>query len=85
MFSLRAASWDALSLPQSYIISSTEAFQKALTALVDSCAEIKRASSVAQRQFWQSLEEGAGKRCSECGGDKECPFSGIIIIMIIIM
>ena len=21
-------------------------------------------------QFWQSLEEGAGKRCSECGGQR---------------
>ena len=37
-----------------------------------------------RNQIWQSLEEGAGKRCSECasvhgqlGGDKECPFSGV--------
>jgi len=23
-----------------------------------------------RNQFWQSLEEGAGKRCSECGVDR---------------
>ena len=33
---------------------------------MDSCAEIK--STLQWRnQIWQSLEEGAGKRCSECG------------------
>ena len=44
---------------------STRTFRRALNASVDSCAEIKSAPSVAT-QIWQSLEESAGKRCSEC-------------------
>ena len=39
---------------------STRTFRRALTTSLDSCAEIKSAPSV------HSLEEGAGKRCSEC-------------------
>ena len=42
---------------------STETFQKALTASVDSCAEKKSAPSVASLNLAQSLEEGAAKRC----------------------
>ena len=44
---------------------STQTFQRALAASVDSCEEIKSAPSV-RNQFWQSLEVGAGKRCLEC-------------------
>ena len=44
---------------------STRNFRRALTALVDSCAEIKSALQW-RNQIWQNLEEGAGKRCSEC-------------------
>ena len=43
---------------------STQTFRRALTASVD-----KRIIPLQWRwrnQFWQSLEEGAGKRCSEC-------------------
>ena len=45
---------------------SSQAFQRALTASVDSCAEIKSAPQW-RNQFWQRLEDGAGKWCSECG------------------
>ena len=45
---------------------STQTFRRTLTASVDSCAEIKSAPSTVYNQFWQSLEEGVGKRCSEC-------------------
>ena len=43
-----------------HCLISTQTFRRALTAPVDSCAETK------SNQIWQSLEEGAGKRCSEC-------------------
>ena len=33
------------------------------TPSVGSCAEIKSAPSLGNYQLWQSLEEGAGKRC----------------------
>ena len=33
--------------------------------MVDRCAEIKSRRQW-RNQFWQSLEEGTGKRCSEC-------------------
>ena len=36
------------------------------TALGDRCVEIKRSFQWCS-QFWQSLEEGARKQCSECG------------------
>ena len=45
--------------------------QRALTTPVESCAEIKGLQQ--RNQVWQSLEEGAGKRCSECG--MSVPFS----------
>ena len=45
---------------------STQTFRRALTASVDSCAEI-RVPLQWRNQIWQSLEEDAGKRCSECG------------------
>ena len=45
---------------------TTQTFWRALIASVDSCAETKSAPQW-RNQFWQSLEEGAGKRCSECG------------------
>ena len=48
---------------------STQTFLKVLNASVDSCAKIKRVPLQLRNQIWQSLEEGAGKRCSECGGD----------------
>ena len=35
------------------------------TASVDSCVEVKSALQL-RNYIWQSLEEGAGKRCSEC-------------------
>ena len=53
-----------------YSHSSTQTFRRALTASVDSCAEIKCAPQW-RNQIWQSLEEGAGKRCSECGSCHE--------------
>ena len=40
-------------------------FWRALTALLDSCAEIKSALSVVL-PILAELEEGAGKQCSEC-------------------
>ena len=45
---------------------STQTFRRALTASLDSCTEIKSCpfSGVTKSG---SLEEGAGKRCSECG------------------
>ena len=46
---------------------STQTFRRAQTASVDSCAEIKSALQW-RNKIWQSLEEGAGKRCSEWGG-----------------
>ena len=46
---------------------STRTFRRALTASVYSYAEIKSAPSWRNQICWQSLEEGAGKRCSECG------------------
>ena len=49
---------------------STHTFRRALTASMDSCAEIKCAPQW-RNQIWQSLEEGAGKRCSECGSCHE--------------
>ena len=45
---------------------STRTFRRALTASVDSCAEIKSGALQWRNQIWKSLEEGAGKRCSEC-------------------
>ena len=45
---------------------STRTFRRALTASVDSCVEIKSVCFQWRNQIWQSLEEGAGKRCSEC-------------------
>ena len=44
---------------------STQTFRMALTVSVGSCAEVRRGHQW-RNQFWQSLEEGAGKRCSEC-------------------
>ena len=46
---------------------STQTFQRALTASGDGCMEIKRVPLQWRNQFWQSLEEGTGKRCLECG------------------
>ena len=43
-----------------------ETSRRALTASVDSCAEIKSGALQWRNQIWKSLEEGAGKRCSEC-------------------
>ena len=51
---------------------STQTFRRALTASVDSCAEIKSIPLKWRNQIWQSLEEGAGKRCSECARDYDC-------------
>ena len=51
----------ALALGCFYSHISARTFRRALTASVDSCAEIQW-----RNQIWQSLEEGAGKRCSEC-------------------
>ena len=48
---------------------TTQIFRRALTGSVDSCAEIKSAPSVAYVIFCKSLEEGAGKRWSECGSE----------------
>ena len=45
----------------------TQTFQRALISSVDSCAEIKSVPFRWRNQFWQSLDEGAEKRCSECG------------------
>ena len=53
-------------LPQFY---QYRPFRRALTASVDSCAEIKSALQW-RNQIWQSLEEGAGKRCSEFGAEQ---------------
>ena len=55
----------ALVLGCSYSHISTQNFRKALTASVDSCPEIKKCpfSGVTKSG---SLEERAGKRCSEC-------------------
>ena len=39
----------------------TRTFRRALTASVDSCAEIECLPPQWRNQFWQSLEEGAGK------------------------
>ena len=47
----------------------TRTFRRALTASVDSYAEIKGVPLQWRNQIWQSLEEGAGKRCSEFGVD----------------
>ena len=45
----------------------TQTFRRALTVSVDSCAEITSVPSCSViNQFWQTLKEGAGKRCSEC-------------------
>ena len=54
----------ALAVGCFYSHISTRTFRRALTVSVDSCAEIEC--------IWQSLEEGAGKRCSEydCPSDK---------------
>ena len=46
-------------------LTCTQAFRRALT-MSDSCLEIKSAPQRCN-QTWQSLEEGAGKQCSECG------------------
>ena len=57
-------------LPQSHY--STQTFRRALTASVDSCAEIKECpfSGGVRNQSWQSSEEeGAGKRCWEWAED----------------
>ena len=42
---------------------SSQTFRRELTASVDCCAEIK-SSLQWPNQFWQSLEESAGKRLS---------------------
>ena len=47
---------------------STQTFRRALTVSMGSCAEIRMGHQW-RNQFWQSLEEGAGKRCSECACD----------------
>ena len=58
----------ALPLGCFYSHISTRTFRRALTASLDSCAEIKECPFTEWRnQIWQSLEVGAGKRCSECG------------------
>ena len=49
-----------------YSHSSTGTFRRALAASLDSCAEKKTAPSGVTKSG--SLEEGAGKRCSECTG-----------------
>ena len=43
---------------------STRTFRRALTASVDRCAEIELVPLQWGNQIWQSVEEGAGKRCS---------------------
>ena len=55
----------ALALGCFYSHISTLTFRRALTAPVDSCAEIKSPLQW-RNQIRQNLEEGAGKRCSEC-------------------
>ena len=45
-------------------LTGIQTFRKVLTASVDSCAEIKSAP-LWRNHYWHSLEEGAGKRCSE--------------------
>ena len=45
---------------------SMQTSQRALTALVDSCVEIKMPHQQCN-QFWRSLEEGARKQSSEYG------------------
>ena len=46
------------------LIIRKQAFRRALTVSVDSCADIKNAFEW-RNQLWQSLEKGAGKRTSE--------------------
>ena len=51
----------------SSLMVSTQTFRRALTASVDSCAEIRSAPfSGVTNSVCQSWEEGAGKRRSEC-------------------
>ena len=58
----------ALALGCFYSHISTRTFRRALTASLDSCAEIKSAPfSGVTKSGRVSVEEGAGKRCSECG------------------
>ena len=52
-------------------VASSLNFRRALTASVDSCTEI-RVPLQWRNQFWQSSEEGAGKRCSECAWTSVC-------------
>ena len=49
------------------IIISTRTFRRALTASVDMLRGNKECPAFSGVKIWQSLEEGAGKRCSECG------------------
>ena len=51
---------------------SAQTFRRALTASVDSCAEIKIECPFQWRkQIWQISEKRAGKRCWECGTHTE--------------
>ena len=50
------------------LLNINQSFRSVMTASVDSCAEIKSASVFSDvTNRLQSLKEGAGKRCSECG------------------
>ena len=68
-------------------VFSTQTFRRALKASADSCEEINRVALQWRNQFWQSLEESAGKRCSECGinqtnlrfMDPHFPFSSLCL------
>ena len=50
-----------------YTLINTQAFRRAVTASVDSCAEVKSAPNFSdvRSHFWRSLEEGVGKQCSQ--------------------
>ena len=53
---------------------STQTIRRALTASVDSYAETK---NLWRNRIWQSLAEGAGKRCSECAATSEFRWSAV--------
>ena len=61
-------------------LTSTQTFWRSLTASMDSCMEI-RVPLQWCNQFWQSLEEGAGKRCSKCDpGCERCRHRKLSIV-----
>ena len=47
-------------------LASTQTFRGTLTSSVNSRTDKKCPFSGVTMPFWQSLEEGAGKRCSQC-------------------